>query len=77
MPRNASKRLTPLFYTVLPARFRAAANPLRIPKVLRKAARDRDSVAWKTLLFYYFIDTQRSYPGWLPQSGSCLLFIEP
>ena len=48
MPLNASNGLFALNYTVLPARFPAAGNPLRIPKVIDNTARDR---ALRTALF--------------------------
>ena len=66
MPLNASNGSFTLFYTVLATRFPAAENPLRIPKVLRKAAFYRAGIAWRTLLFSTFIDVPQGYPGWLP-----------
>ena len=63
MPLNASNRLFQLFHTVLLARFRAARNPLRIPKVLRKAARDRVQPCPKYSSIYCFIDVFPGYPG--------------
>ena len=66
MPLNASNGLFPLDYSLLATRFRAARNPLRIPKVLRKAVFHRSGIAWKTLFIYYFIDSLAGYPGWLP-----------
>ena len=51
MPLNASNGLILLFYTLLTARLPAAQNPLRIPKVLRKAALNRLSVALKTVYY--------------------------
>ena len=63
MPLNASNGSFTLFHTVLLARFPAAEKPLRIPKVLQKAGFYRLSFAWKTLLFYYFIDGFQGYPG--------------
>ena len=41
MPRYASNGLFHPPHPALRARFRAAENPLRIPKVREKAARDR------------------------------------
>ena len=63
MPLNASNRLYLPFDTLLTARLRAAQNPLRIPKVLRKAVLYSLSVALKYTLFTPFYAVPRRYPG--------------
>ena len=63
MPRNASNGLFHLPHPVIGARFRAAGNPLRIPKVLKKAVFYRVEHCLETLFIYYFIDVLRGYPG--------------
>ena len=74
MPLNASNGVFQLEYTLLPARFRAAENALRIPKVLRESCRKPCFTHCFIDCFPLFIDGFPCYPGWAPRSWSCLLF---
>ena len=62
MPLNASIRCFTLFYTLLATRFPAAENPLRIPKVLQKAAQSRTERCLKYTVLHCFIDLRARYP---------------
>ena len=62
MPRNASKRLNPLFYTVLLARFRAAKKALRIPKVFGKRAKSRIEHCVENTAFLVLFSVLAGYP---------------
>ena len=66
MPRYASNGCFTLETAVLLTRFRAAANPLRIPKVIRKDGKSRIEQCAENTVIYYFIDGFAGYPGWLP-----------
>ena len=63
MPHYASIGLITLFYPLLATRFRAATNPLRIPKVSSKAAPYRAKHCLENTVIYYFIDVLAGYPG--------------
>ena len=63
MPLNASNGQIQLETPLLTARFGAAENPLRIPKVQRKAAPYRTQRCLENSVIYYFIDVLAGYPG--------------
>ena len=66
MPRYASIGCFTLEYTLLAARFRAAQNPLIIPKVLHKAVKSRLKHCLKNTVLPCFIDVLPGYPCWEP-----------